>query len=98
MVLYQVGSSDMRRSKVARVNVRANTTRYTPESLRFFLVGASSWTWSCFREFRMKYQEKKDQTARYRRFRATKKRDERYPSFAMSFAPNPWVAAGLDQM
>src|SRR5882672_4342022 len=96
MVLYHVGSSDMSMSKAARVNVIANETMNTAESLRFLRESAGSRVSSCRVEFRTKYQEKKDQSPRKKRLRRMKL-VERYPPFAINFAPTPCVAAGLDQ-
>jgi len=64
-------------SKAASVNVSANVTMNTAESLRFFRVSAGSRVSSCRVEFRTKYQEKKDQRPRKKRLRAMKKFVER---------------------
>src|SRR2546426_975913 len=79
IVLDHVGSSDMSMSKLARVNVSANVTMKMAEILRLLLVSAGSRVSSCFVEFLTNCQEKKDQSARNRRFRMTKKLEERYP-------------------
>jgi len=84
-------------SKLASVKVNAKVTRKIAEILVFRCVSLYSRVSSWRMEFRTKYQEKKDQSPRKKRLRRMKKLVERYPPFAINFAPTPCVAAGLDQ-
>src|SRR5437867_8251426 len=93
MVLYQVGSSDMRRSKLASVNVSAKVSRNAGASLRLNFESDGSRDSSCLVEFRTKYQEKKIQIARQIRFRTAKRLKERYPPFVIRLVSAPCAAA-----